>query len=61
MKHTTGIDVRPLREITGDSLFNEVYFDDVLLPADAVIGDVDDGWRSPGTRSATNASTWPTS
>ncbi|MFI6872454.1 acyl-CoA dehydrogenase [Streptomyces sp. NPDC050400] len=45
MKHTTGIDVRPLREITGDSLFNEVYFDDVLLPADAVVGDVDDGWR----------------
>ncbi|MFE6893783.1 acyl-CoA dehydrogenase [Streptomyces sp. NPDC057694] len=45
MKHTDGIDVRPLREITGDSLFNEVYFDDVLLPADAVVGEVDDGWR----------------
>ncbi|SHN05489.1 acyl-CoA dehydrogenase [Streptomyces yunnanensis] len=40
-----GIDVRPLREITGDALFNEVYFDDVLLPADAVVGAVDDGWR----------------
>ncbi|WP_338696027.1 acyl-CoA dehydrogenase [Streptomyces sp. Q6] len=45
MKHTDGIDIRPLREITGDSLFNEVYFDDVLLPADAVVGEVDDGWR----------------
>lgn len=45
MKDTDGIDIRPLREITGDSLFNEVYFDDVLLPADAVVGDVDDGWR----------------
>ena len=45
MKKTDGIDIRPLKEITGDSLFNEVYFDDVLLPADAVVGEVDDGWR----------------
>ncbi|GGN92213.1 putative acyl-CoA dehydrogenase FadE [Streptomyces albiflavescens] len=45
MKRTDGIDIRPLKEITGDSLFNEVYFDDVLLPADAVVGEVDDGWR----------------
>ncbi|MEU8790350.1 acyl-CoA dehydrogenase [Streptomyces sp. NPDC048643] len=45
MKSTDGIDVRPLKEITGDSLFNEVWFDDVLLPADAVVGEVDDGWR----------------
>ncbi|TXC98839.1 acyl-CoA dehydrogenase [Streptomyces sp. ISID311] len=42
---TPGIDVRPLKEITGDALFNEVYFDDVLLPADAVVGEVDDGWK----------------
>ncbi|MET9374843.1 acyl-CoA dehydrogenase family protein [Streptomyces sp. NPDC002992] len=39
-----GIDIRPLKEITGDSLFNEVYFDDVLLPPDAVVGEVNDGW-----------------
>ncbi|WP_461066587.1 acyl-CoA dehydrogenase [Streptomyces pseudoechinosporeus] len=45
MKNTKGIDVRPLKEITGRSLFNEVYFDDVMLPADAVIGAVDDGWK----------------
>ncbi|MFJ8665590.1 acyl-CoA dehydrogenase [Streptomyces sp. NPDC093600] len=45
MKNTPGIDIRPLREITGDSLFNEVYFDDVPLPADAVVGEVNDGWR----------------
>ncbi|MGW6026287.1 acyl-CoA dehydrogenase [Streptomyces sp. NPDC055099] len=45
MKRATGIDIRPLKEITGDSLFNEVYFDDVLLPADAVVGEVNDGWR----------------
>ncbi|WP_405837935.1 acyl-CoA dehydrogenase [Streptomyces platensis] len=40
-----GIDIRPLKEITGDSLFNEVYFDDVLLPPDAVVGEVDNGWK----------------
>lgn len=45
MKNTPGIDIRPLKEITGDCLFNEVYFDDVLLPADAVVGEPDGGWR----------------
>ncbi|MGW1376370.1 acyl-CoA dehydrogenase [Streptomyces sp. NPDC002446] len=40
-----GIEIRPLKEITGDALFNEVYFDDVLLPADAVVGEVGDGWK----------------
>ncbi|WP_371529457.1 acyl-CoA dehydrogenase [Streptomyces sp. NBC_01283] len=45
MKRASGIDIRPLKEITGDSLFNEVYFDDVLLPEDAVVGEVNDGWR----------------
>ncbi|OCC09892.1 acyl-CoA dehydrogenase [Streptomyces sp. PTY087I2] len=45
MKKARGIDIRPLKEITGRSLFNEVYFDDVLLPADAVVGEVGGGWR----------------
>ncbi|MFI1247844.1 acyl-CoA dehydrogenase [Streptomyces anulatus] len=45
MKNTEGIDIRPLKEITGEALFNEVYFDDVLLPADAVVGEVGGGWR----------------
>ncbi|MDT9693105.1 acyl-CoA dehydrogenase [Streptomyces sp. P9(2023)] len=40
-----GIDIRPLKEITGESLFNEVFFDGVLLPADAVVGEVNGGWR----------------
>ncbi|UQA95790.1 acyl-CoA dehydrogenase [Streptomyces halobius] len=42
---TSGIDVRPLREITGDALFSEVYFDDLLLPSDAVVGEVGGGWQ----------------
>ncbi|MFE0702907.1 acyl-CoA dehydrogenase [Streptomyces sp. NPDC058872] len=45
MRNTPGIEIRPLKEITGDSLFNEVWFDDAILPADAVVGEVDDGWR----------------
>ncbi|MFD6436038.1 acyl-CoA dehydrogenase [Streptomyces venezuelae] len=45
MKAATGIDIRPLKEITGDALFNEVYFDDVFLPDEAVVGEIDDGWR----------------
>jgi alkylation response protein AidB-like acyl-CoA dehydrogenase len=42
---TPGITIRPLREITGDDLFNEVFFDDVFVPDDMVVGEVNDGWR----------------
>jgi 3-oxochol-4-en-24-oyl-CoA dehydrogenase len=42
---TPGIDIRPLREITGDELFNEVFFDDVFVPDEMVVGQVNDGWR----------------
>ncbi|MFD5623144.1 acyl-CoA dehydrogenase [Streptomyces yangpuensis] len=45
MKNTPGIDVRPLKEITGEALFNEVYLDDVELPADALVGAADGGWQ----------------
>lgn len=45
MKNTPGIDIRPLKEITGEALFNEVYFDDVDLPADALVGAADGGWK----------------
>jgi 3-oxochol-4-en-24-oyl-CoA dehydrogenase len=40
-----GVEVRPLREITGQALFNEVFFDDVFVPDSDVVGDVNDGWR----------------
>jgi alkylation response protein AidB-like acyl-CoA dehydrogenase len=39
-----GVEVRPLRQMTGDAHFAEVFLDDVLLPPDAVVGDVDAGW-----------------
>jgi alkylation response protein AidB-like acyl-CoA dehydrogenase len=43
--HTEGIEVRPLREITGAAMFNEVFFTDVFVPDDCVVGPVNGGWR----------------
>ena len=40
-----GLVVRPLREITGDELFNEVFLDDVFVPDEMVVGEVNQGWR----------------
>jgi len=39
-----GVTVNPLRGITGDSHFNEVFFDDVFVPDSDVVGDVNRGW-----------------
>ncbi len=39
-----GVEIRPLREITGETLFNEVFFDDVFVPDDDVVGEVGQGW-----------------
>ncbi|MGH2792704.1 MAG: acyl-CoA dehydrogenase family protein [Actinomycetota bacterium] len=40
-----GVEVRPIVTIAGDVHFNEVFFDDVRVPADRVLGEVDQGWR----------------
>jgi alkylation response protein AidB-like acyl-CoA dehydrogenase len=42
---TPGIDVRPLRQISGVAHFNEVFLNDVRIPKANVLGDVDQGWR----------------
>jgi alkylation response protein AidB-like acyl-CoA dehydrogenase len=46
---TPGIDVRPLRELTGNETFNEVFFDDVFVPEDCLVGAEHDGWRCART------------
>jgi alkylation response protein AidB-like acyl-CoA dehydrogenase len=38
------VQIRPLTEITGETLFNEVFFDDVFVPDRDVVGGVNDGW-----------------
>jgi alkylation response protein AidB-like acyl-CoA dehydrogenase len=40
-----GLTIRPLRQITGDAEFNEVFIDGLKLPADARIGEIGDGWK----------------
>jgi alkylation response protein AidB-like acyl-CoA dehydrogenase len=43
--HAPGVEVRPLRQMTGGSEFNEVYFTDVKVPASEILGRPGDGWR----------------
>jgi len=40
-----GVDVRPLRQMTGESEFSEIFFRDVRVPATNVLGNVNDGWN----------------
>lgn len=42
---TPGIEIRTIRNIAGAESFNEVFFTDVRIPADCVVGQVDEGWR----------------
>ncbi len=43
--HSPGVDVRPLRDITGDANFNQVFLDGVFVPDDCVVGEINKGWR----------------
>jgi alkylation response protein AidB-like acyl-CoA dehydrogenase len=43
--HTPGVTVRPLRQLTGDAEFNEVFFENVRIPAENVVGGVNNGWQ----------------
>jgi alkylation response protein AidB-like acyl-CoA dehydrogenase len=47
--HQPGIDVRPLKEMTGRSLFSEVFITDARVPKSAVIGGVNNGWAVANT------------
>ncbi|MDQ2637952.1 MAG: acyl-CoA dehydrogenase [Actinomycetota bacterium] len=40
-----GVDVKPLRELTGNAMFNTVFIDDVFVPDDMVLGEVNRGWE----------------
>ncbi|MEV3903377.1 acyl-CoA dehydrogenase [Mycobacterium sp. NPDC050551] len=40
-----GVEVKPLRELTGNAMFNTVFIDDVFVPDDLVLGEVDRGWE----------------
>jgi alkylation response protein AidB-like acyl-CoA dehydrogenase len=43
--HAPGVEVRPLRQITGEAEFNEIFFSDVRVPAENVVGEVGGGWQ----------------
>ena len=43
--HAPGVEVRPLRQITGEAEFNEIFFTDVEVPVENVLGEVGDGWQ----------------
>jgi alkylation response protein AidB-like acyl-CoA dehydrogenase len=55
--HAPGVEVRPLRQLTGEAEFNEVYMTDVRVPDADRIGDVGEGWRVSMTTLANERTT----
>ncbi len=47
--HQDGVEIRPLIEMTGNAMFNEVFLSDAIAPNSGVIGDLNDGWRVANT------------
>jgi alkylation response protein AidB-like acyl-CoA dehydrogenase len=43
--HSPGVEVRPLRQLTGEAEFNEIFFTDVEVPADNLLGEEGEGWQ----------------
>jgi len=43
--HSPGITVRPLRQVTGDAEFNEVFFENARVPAENILGGLNNGWQ----------------
>jgi alkylation response protein AidB-like acyl-CoA dehydrogenase len=43
--HSPGVEVRPLRQITGEAEFNEIFFTDVQVPVENVLGEIGGGWQ----------------
>jgi alkylation response protein AidB-like acyl-CoA dehydrogenase len=43
--HTPGVEVRPLKQITGDPEFNEIFFTDVRVPRESMLGQPGEGWN----------------
>ena len=43
--HSPGIKIRPIKTIAGDDEFSEVFFDNVIVPAENLVGRLNDGWR----------------
>jgi len=43
--HSPGIKIRPIKTIAGDEEFSEVFFDDVVVPAENLVGKLNGGWR----------------
>jgi alkylation response protein AidB-like acyl-CoA dehydrogenase len=43
--HSPGITIRPIRTIAGDDEFSEVFFENVVVPAENLVGKLNDGWR----------------